>query len=95
MQTGFMGTTATSHFKYRSSAIYQYTVSWWRAVGGANLLLAGPAVAVGESVVLPLTLLLRLNDSVLLELNQAAFRVPRLQAAKQDNETKNEDAVET
>lgn len=54
-------------------------------IGVANLLLAGPAVAVGESIVLPSAFLMRLNDSVLLKLNEAALRVPRLQAAIHDN----------
>lgn len=53
-------------------------------MGLANLLLAGPAVAVGESIVLPLAFLVRLNDSILLKLNKTALRVPRLQADKQD-----------
>lgn len=54
-------------------------------IGVANLLLAGPAVAVGESIVLPPAFLMRLNDSVLLKLSETAVRVPRLQAAKHDN----------
>lgn len=58
----------------------------WRCVIGlANLLLAGPAVAVGESVVLPLAFFVRLNHSVLLKLDQTALRVPWPHAAKQDN----------
>lgn len=59
--------------------------AWRRAIGQANLLLAGPAVAVGEAVVSPLLLLVRLNHSVLLELNQTALRVPRSCAEKQEN----------
>lgn len=48
----------------------------------AHLLLACPAVAVRQPVVLPLAFLLRLNHSVLLKLNQAALGVPGLQAAQ-------------
>ena len=62
-------------------------------IGLANLLLAGPAVAVRESIVLPLAFLVRLNHSILLKLNQTAFRVPRLHAAKHDNILQAEDAV--
>lgn len=47
----------------------------------AHLLLACPAVAVRESVVLPLAFLMRLNDSVLLKLNKTALSVPGLHAA--------------
>lgn len=54
-------------------------------IGLANLLLAAPAVAVGEAVVSSLAFLVRLNHAVLLKLNQTALRVPRLRAAKYDN----------
>lgn len=56
----------------------------WRCVTGlADLLLFGPAVAVGEPVVLSLVFLVCLNHSVLLKLNQTTLRVPWLHAAKQ------------
>lgn len=42
-----------------------------------DLLLAGPGVTIGESVVSPLGPLLGLNHSVLLKLNQTALWVPR------------------
>lgn len=58
---------------------------WRGVIGPANLLLAGPAVAVGESVVLPLAFLVCVNHSILLKLNQAALRVPRPRADRQDN----------
>lgn len=58
----------------------------WRCVSGlADLLLAGPAVAVGEPVLLSLVFLMRLNHSVLLKLNQTPLRLPRLCAVKQEN----------
>lgn len=67
-------------------AIIDHIALVWRCVIGlANLLLAGPAVAVGESVVLPLALLVRLNHPILLKLNQTALSVPRLRAVKQDD----------
>lgn len=68
----------------RPAIIYHIALVWRRVIGLANLLLAGPAVAVGESVVLPLAFLVRLNHAVLLKLNQTALNVPRLHAVKQD-----------
>lgn len=47
----------------------------------SDLVLAGPAE--GQAVVLFLSFFLRLNDSILLKLNETVLRVPRPEAAKQ------------
>lgn len=54
-------------------------------IGLADLLSAGPAVPVGECALLSLVFLVCLNHSILLKLNQTTLRVPRLYAAKQEN----------
>lgn len=47
----------------------------------SDLFLAGPAE--GQAVMLFLAFFLRLNDSILLKLNETVLRVPRPDAAKQ------------
>lgn len=47
----------------------------------SDLVLAGPAE--GQAAVLFLAFFLRLNDSILLKLNETVLRVPRPDAAKQ------------
>lgn len=49
----------------------------------SDLLLAGPAER--QAVVLFLAFFLRLDDSVLLKLDETLLRVPRSEAAKPDN----------
>lgn len=57
-------------------------------IGLADLLLARPAVPVGECALSSPFFLVCLNHSILLKLNQTTLRVPRLHAAKQENKTK-------
>lgn len=51
------------------------------AAPSSDLVLAGPAE--GQAVVLFLAFFLRLNDSILLKLNEAVLGVPRPEAAGQ------------